>query len=134
MTQSPVVVSPLAHANPQAESESVFSVPFNRRALRAGTAIASAIRDAVGLAPAQAFVAPPVDGRTASAEPVSKSPPTVADRIRRAMQPGFGPDREPLHGSPPRLMPTDAGRHVNAMPAHMMAAGGRPMMMKIPGK
>ena len=121
MTQKPVVVSPLAHVRSQAESDSVASVPFNRHALRAGTAIASAIRNAVGLSPAQAFVAPPVDGRPSSAEPVAKSPPAVADRAAP-------------HGSPPRLMPTDAGRHVNVMPAHMMAAGGRPMMMKIPGK
>lgn len=134
MTHSPVVVSPLAHANSQAESDSVGSVPFNRRALWVGTAIVSAIRNGAGLTSAHAFVAPPVDGRPIQAEPVSKSPPDKAGWIRRLMHNGPFADRDPRPERPPRLMPSDAGRHVNAMPAHAMAAGGRPLMMKIPGK
>ena len=119
---------------PRQKSNSVASVPFNRRALRAGTAIASAIRNALAIAPAQAFVAPPVDGQPVAAEPVAGSPPGITGRVRRLMQPGSGPDNDLRRNDPPRLMPSDAGRHVNAMPSHAMAAGGRPMIIKIPGK
>ncbi len=71
MTQKPVVVSPLAHANFQSESD---SVPVNRRALRAGTAIASAICGAFAFAPAQALVAPPEGGLPPGTRQAEKSP------------------------------------------------------------
>ena len=134
MTQKPVVVSPLAHAKPHSGSVSFAPRSLNRRALQTGTAIATAIRGAFAFAPAQAFVAPPVDGRTAPSVPVAKSPPGMTGRMRRLIQPGAPPGNDPQRGSPPRLMPSDAGRHVNVMPSHAMAAGGRPMIMKIPGK
>ncbi len=136
MTHSPVDVPPFAHVKSHPGPDSVGPVPFNRRALQAGTAIASAIRGALSLAPASAFVAPPVDGRPVPASVVPDGPPSVGDRLRRVV--GIGRNRgdapEQAPARPPRLMPGDTGRHVNAMPAHAMAAGGRPLMMKIPGR
>ena len=58
----------------------------------------------------------------------------LVGQVLRLMQPGSGPDNDLRRNDPPRLMPSDAGRHVNAMPSHAMAAGGRPMIIKIPGK
>lgn len=131
MTHKPVVVSPLAHANFHSESD---SVPVNRRALRAGTAIASAIRGAFAFAPAQAFVAPPEGGLPFGTRQGAKRPLMLAERVRRLFRPGPDPNLHPPPVSPVRLMPSDAGRHFNAMPGHAMAAGGRPLILKIPGR
>ncbi len=133
MTHLPVDVPLSARANPRPGSEPVGSAAFNRRALRAGTAIARVLFRVMPAA--SAFVAPPVDGLPAPASHVPEGPPSLRERIRNLLRPG--PDPEPeawRNGRAPRLMPTDAGRHVNVMPGHAMAAGGRPLIMKIPGK
>lgn len=136
MTHISVDVPPLAHVDPHAGSEPVGRTLFNRRALRAGKAIASAILGALSLAPATAFVALPIDGAPVPASTPPQPPPSLRGRIRRILQPRWPPDGPPGQAGmrPPRLMPTEAGRYVNAMPSHAMAAGGRPLMMKIPGK
>ena len=133
MTQLFVDVPLSARVNPQSGSEPVGPATLNRRALRAGTAIPRVLFRVIS--PASAFVAPPIDGLPAPASHVPEGPPSLRERIRRLMRTGPAPGSEARrNGRTPRLLPTDAGRHVNAMPGHAMAAGGRPLIMKIPGK
>ncbi len=112
---------------PLSGSEPFGPLYFNHRALRAATALAGILHGS-----ASAFVAPPLD----RPRPTPAAALSLVDRIRVRLRPGAGPDGDPRpEGSrAPRLMPTDAGRHVNAMPGHAMAAGGRPLIMKIPGR
>lgn len=127
-------MSPLAHAISQPKSDSVDTPALDRRVFPTGTAIASAMRRALAFASVPSYIPPPIDGLPAQAEPIAGNPPTNFSRIIRLMQPGLDANRNPKSGGPHRLMRSDPGRYVNAMPCHAMAAGGRPMIVTIPGK
>ena len=93
MTHIFVDVPPSARVRFPSGSDPVGPKSLNRQALRAGTAMASAIRGALAFAPAQAFVAPPVDGLPPFAQPDIEGPPSLAVRFGRFLRRRPGHDR-----------------------------------------
>ena len=134
MSQHSAGATLFVRANPFAESESLDSASFHRRAPRAGTALASALRGILSPALASAYVQPPVDGLPVPVSHDASGSPGAGSRFGWLFGRRDGQDHPGCASRPPRLMPSDADRPVNVMPSHAMAAGGRPVMMEIPGK